>query len=290
MISSRNLLNLFLLIIVITLVLIVIFKPGKDEEIRQITSLEKDLVTEIKIERTGKQPIHFELKDNEWYMLEPYQLEANKIKVESLLDLLDYKYHTRYDMVELDAKKFGLDKPRATLTFNKLDKFEFGTTETLNNYRYIRYQDMLYLTNDYFYHRILGNPTTFLDHALIDNDKKITKLALPGLTLTLNNGKWEATPEPENYNNDRANELIDHWRHTHGIEIVTYPPAKGTGQIKIFFDDNSQIGFDIFTLNDEFYLGRKDLNIAYKLAREKRRDLLRLPPAIEAAADTTPTD
>ncbi|MGD8927052.1 MAG: DUF4340 domain-containing protein [Thioalkalispiraceae bacterium] len=282
--SSRNLLNLILMIIVIGLVLVVIYKPGKEDKVKRITSLDKNNVTDISIKRTGKKSIRLVKKDNVWRMLEPYKLKANKIKVESLLDLLNYKYHTRYAMEGLDAKKFGLDIPRTTLTYNKTEKFEFGTTEPINRYRYIRYNNTLYLTDDYFYYRILGKATDFLDHALIEDNKKIKKIELPGLTLTLKDAKWEASPRPEKYNNDRANELIEHWQLTHGIEIVDYPPAKGTGQVRVYLNNDKPIHFDIFTINDEFYLGRKDLGIAYKLAKEKRRDLLQLPPPIETQA------
>ena len=284
--SSRNLLNLVLVVVVVALVLIVVYEPGKQEEAsRLISNVDKALVTEISIERIGNSPIILSLVDKQWQMQAPYKMKANKIKAESLLDLLAYNYHARYDMAELDAKLYGLDLPRTTITFNKEYKFEFGSTEPLKNNRYIRFQNILYLTDDYFYHRILGAATSFLDHELLDAKLNITKIELPGLTLSLNDAKWEARPKPAKYSNDQANELVDHWKHSHAIEMLAYPPAKGTGQVRIYEDENKEpIRFDIFTLNDEFYLGRKDLNIAYKLANEKRRDLLQLPPAIETPA------
>ena len=289
--SRRNLINLVLLIAVVALILVVIYKPGKeDDSNKKIVTVDKANITQIKIERTGNQDITFALQEGHWHMLTPYNLKANKIKVESLLDLLGYTYHARYAMADLDAKQYGLDIPRTKITFNNEYKFEFGTTEPLNKYRYIRYQQALYLTDDYYHHRTLGAPTTFLDHALLDDKSNITKIELPNLTLTLQDAKWEAKPKPEKFSNDQANELIDHWKHSHAIEMLAYPPVKGTGQIRIYLDnsatDNTQgpIRFDIFTINDEFYLGRKDLNIAYKLAKEQRRDLLQLPPIIETPA------
>ena len=87
--SSRNLLNLVLFIVVITLVLVVVYKPGKeDEETRQLTTLDKNLVTEITIERTGNKKIQFKKVGNQWNMVTPYNLKANSIKLESLLDLV----------------------------------------------------------------------------------------------------------------------------------------------------------------------------------------------------------
>lgn len=287
-ISPRNLLNLVLILVVISLVLVVIYKPGKEEKPNtKLTQIDLASVTTIKIERTGTQPISFLLEGKDWQMLTPFAMKANKIKVESLLDLLMYDYRARYDMADLDEKKYGLDIPRTSITFNEEYKFEFGSTEPLNKYRYIRYQNTLYLTDDYYYHRILGSAMSFLDHALINNKKKIVKIELPGLTLTLKDAKWQAKPAPKKYSNDQANELIDHWTHSHAIEMLSYPPIKGTGQVRVYFEGvKTPIRFDIFTLNNEFYLGRKDLNITYKLANEKRRDLLQLPPAINTDAAT----
>jgi len=286
--SKRNLINLALALIVIALVLVVIYTPGKDEPSTKIIQTDTPSITSIKIERIGNQAISFLLEDKDWQMLEPFAMKANKIKVESLLDLLEYNYHARYDLAQLadlDAKQYGLDIPRTTITFNEKHKFEFGSTEPLNKYRYIRYQDTLYLTDDFYYHRILGSATTFLDHALIDKKHKITKIELPGLTLTLKDAKWQAKPKPKKYSNDQANELVDHWTLSHAIEIHSYPPARGTGQVRIHLEGGATpILFDIFTFNDEFFLGRKDLNIAYKLAAEKRRDLLQLPPPINPDA------
>ncbi len=288
--SSRNLLNLVLVGIVVALVLVVVYEPGKeDESSRLISTLDIAKVTEISIERIGNPSINLSLIDNQWQMQTPYAMKANKIKVESLLDLLAYNYHARYDMAELDAKQYGLDIPRTTITFNKEHKFEFGTTEPLKKHRYIRYQNTLYLADDFYYYRILGAATTFLDHALLDEKQKITKIELPGLTLSLKDAMWEANPKPEKYSNDQANELIEHWKLSHAIEMLAYPPAKGTGQVRIYLDNNKEpVRFDIFSLNDEFYLGRKDLNIAYKLANEQRRYLLQLPPAIDTPSVDTP--
>lgn len=281
--SPRNLLNIVLLIVVVALVLVVFYKPGKEEEkSRELTTLDKAAITEITIERTGNPTIRFGKIKDQWHMFAPYNLRANKIKIESLLDLLGYEYKARYDMTKLDPKQYGLDKPRTTITFNTTHKFEFGTIEPINKYRYIRHQDGLYLTDDYYYYRVLGTATSFLDHALLDKDINITGIEIPGLSLTLNDGKWQASPKPEKFSSDQANELIEHWKYSHAIEMLDYPPARGTGQVRIYVDNkNTPLRFDIFNFNDEFYLGRADLKIAYKLAREKRRDLLQLPPPID---------
>ena len=289
--SPRNLLNLVLLLVVVALILVVVYKPGKEEEEnRKLSTLDKAAITEIIIERTGNPKIQLGKTNNQWHMYTPYIVRANNIKIESLLDLVEYQYHGRYEMAELDPKEYGLDKPRTTITFNGEYKFEFGTTEPINKYRYIRYQDTLYLTDDYYYHRVLGKSTSFLDHALLDKEIKINKIEIPGLTLSMDNDRWNANPRPKKFSHDQANELIDHWKHSHGIEILDYPPARGTGQVRIYTENKpAPLRFDIFNINDEFYLGRADLKIAYKLAKEKRRDLLTLPPPIETPANPSVT-
>jgi len=290
--SKRALLNLTLLCVVIALALVVFYKPGKDKPANtKLTDFENSDIQLIQLDRTGNPTIKFKRVDKTWHMTEPYTLKANSITVEALLDLLAYNHHGQYDMAELDPKTYGLDLPRASITFNEKYKFDFGTTETLNKYRYIRYNNKLNLTDDYYYHRILGAATSFLDHALLPENSQIENLIIPGLKLTQQDGTWQANPSPSKFSNDRANELAENWQHAHGNEITQYDPAKEKASAKVIIQlkgNDAAITYDILTIDNEFYLGRADLKIKYKLAKEKRRDLLQLPAALNTSDIVTP--
>lgn len=289
---SRSRLNLLLVLIVIVLAIVVIYKPGKEKPTNtRLSEVDKATITHIQLSRTGQKTIRFEKHGKDWFMTEPYALKANTINVEALLDLLAYNHHGQYDINKLDLATYGLDKPRASIVFNNNLKFEFGGTESLNRYRYILFNHTLNLTDDYYYHRLLGTPVSFLDHALLPTRAKITSLSIPGLTLTQDKGHWTITPAVDKFSNDRANELVDNWQHAHGNEITEYDHSKHQkqGQVRIGLQDqDSPLVFDILTINNTFYLARPDLNIKYQMATEKRRDLLQLPVPLAALPSDKP--
>ena len=276
--------NIALSITVVLLVMIVIYKPGKDSADKyKLLNIDKTSINHIRLERRGEEPVEFIKQDKDWLMTSPYALGTNQITVESLLDLLDYHYHAKYNVNKVELKNYKLDKPHASIIYNKQHRFEFGSAEPLNKYRYVHFNKNLYLTEDYFHHRILGAATSFLDHALIEKDLIIEKIKLPNLSLSLNDGSWTATPEPEKFSNDQANELADNWKHAHATDMTKYENIKSSAQVSLFFKDNpTPLIFEIITKEDQFYLARTDINVLYKLANEKRRDLLQLPPIISA--------
>ena len=287
MITSKSKLNIALLIAVGFLVLIIVYKPGKDPEDKyQISKLDRSEVNHIRLERIEAETIEFSKVDGKWNMLSPYTLAATQINVESLLDLLNYNYHAVFDKNKIDLKKYDLDIPRATIIYNKQQRFDFGSTEELNKYRYLGHNDKMYVVNDYFHHRILGSATSFLEHALLPKGQTIVLIKFQHLSLKLNDGTWLATPEPENYSNDQANALIEKWQTAHAAGILKYDKEKykdGTtiGNIAIDLEnEDKSLLFKLIKYENTYYLVRADLKIMYKLNKEQRRDLLQLPPPI----------
>lgn len=84
--SKRNLLNLILLGIVAVLVLVVVYEPGVEKKTQPpLTSIVKATINKVTIERTGQPSVTLEKQGDDWVMQTPFQILANKIKVETLL-------------------------------------------------------------------------------------------------------------------------------------------------------------------------------------------------------------
>ncbi len=282
MLTSKSKLNIALLIAVAFLVLIVVYKPGKDPEDKyQISKLEKSSVNHIRLERIEAEPIEFTKLNGKWEMLSPFSLATTQINVESLLDLLDYNYHAVYDHEKIELKKYHLDKPHATIIYNKQHRFDFGTTEALNKYRYLSHQNKMYIVDDYFHHRILGSATSFLNHALLPEGSQIVEINLPNLNLKLDDGSWQAKPIPEKFSNDQANELADKWRNAHASSVVEYKTGTSIDNISIHLANTDKpLVFELLKNAQVYYLARPELKIMYKLTKEQLRDLIKLPAAI----------
>jgi len=262
--------------------MIVIYEPGKDPEtLYRLSLIDKSTINHIRLERENSEPIEFSKQDSGWVMLSPYALNTTQINVESLLDLLDYTYQAIYDVKDIELKKYKLKKPRTSIIYNGQYRFGFGTTESLNKFRYLQADNKMYLIVDYFHHRIHASALSYINHALIENDLSIEKITLPNLSLSLSDGNWSVTPATEKFSNDQANELVDNWKHVYAVGIVEYTNEKSSAKVSLAFKNNpTPLSFDVITKDNAFYLARPDIKIMYKLANDKRRDLLQLPAMI----------
>jgi len=290
--SSRNLINLVLLAVVGILLLLVIYEPGKQEKPKQtLSSLDRTTIKKITIKRTGVKDVVLVKQGEDWQMQSPYQLAANNFKAEGLLDLLGLESEAQYSLDELDVKTYGLDKPRASITYNDQHTFEFGTTESLKHRRYIKHNNILHVVADIFYHRMSLNETDYLDHAILPGNKTITRLELPAFTLNLQDGHWQIKPEPGSYSNDQANELIENWKLSQAIGITRFTGKPGKQKARVFVEgSDTPVDFYI-TRNDKgFYLARPDLGLEYEFANDKQKDLLELPPQVETELPATDSD
>jgi len=294
--TSRTLLNLALLLIVLILVALVMFEPGKtpEPEAVPLTDLKDSDVRKIKIVRKDRDTIELEKKSGHWRMLAPYALPANDYKVASVLKLLGTESAARYSFADFDPARFDLLTPALSISFNDSLNIDFGNTEPLHKQRYVRIDSQLHLIPDYYYYQLVGNSTDYLDHALIAKDKKIIRLELPDLTLALTDGKWTLSPENEAYSADAYTDLLNEWQHAHAVELRALknedkknPPNKQVAkQIRIFLQDRkSPISFTLHQTEDEFILRRADKNIEYVMATDKADALLGLQ---KSAPDAEP--
>lgn len=290
--SPRNLLNLGMLIAVGLLILVVVYEPGKTPPPKQppITTLKQDDINHVHITRTTDEDIILEKQNGKWQMLQPYALPTNEFRVESLLRLVEAASHSKHNLKDLDPAKFGLDKPRATITFNKKIRIGFGKSEPMQHRRYISVNDSMHLITDTFYYQVAGKATNFASHALLPAESKLVALTLPGLKLELKDGKWQVTPKPENYSADSITELLNEWHHSQAIGLKKVAATKGKAAIRIRLEGkDSPIEFILQKNEAETFMTRKDSNIQYTIASDVADRLLKLPPPVkEEKVDTVP--
>jgi len=131
--SSRNILNLVLLSIVLALVAIVVFEPGQTPKATNpaLTNLKQENIHHILIQRDTGKDVELKKINGVWQMLKPYPLLANDFRVQSLLRLAETNSYSRHDLATLDIKKFGLDTSHAKITFNQQAPIIFGGNDAL---------------------------------------------------------------------------------------------------------------------------------------------------------------
>jgi len=215
-------------------------------------------------------------------MTAPYQYPANDYKVDSLLQLPGATSIAHYDLAQKDLTKYGLDHPRGSITFNHDQAFYFGSSEPLQQRRYLRVQNTLHLITDVFLYQIAVPAISFLDHAIVPGNKSITKLEIPKLTAELKDGKWSLTPAPKDYSSDQITALLDGWRYAQAINVEHYDGKPAPVSVRIYRGGETKpLEFAYRIIGKDLLLIRNDLKLQFTLSADKRNDLLALPPKIE---------
>ena len=282
--SSRNILNLVLLVIVLGLVAIVAYEPGKEKPVTPptLTQLKAKDVNNIKISRQSDQrDIELSRTAHGWVMLKPYHLPANTFRIDSIFKLLSTVSFSQNDLHKLDPINFGLDKPYATITLNNKTSIIFGHNKSLQHLRYVQIGSVLHMIADTFYYQLAAKAESFIDHQLIPKQRKITQLQLPGLKLEEKEEKWEVTPKPKHFSMDSVNDLISEWQLSQAYDIgyeknKINAKAGAATDIRITLDNQAVIRFNIVKDPDGFALLNIDTGVKYILAKDRKDKLLKL--------------
>lgn len=280
--SKRNLLNLVLLIFISLLVVLVIYEPGKKKAVTPptLTNLKENEVQHITITRkNGTQTIELIKKNGSWKMLQPYQQAANTFRIEAILKLLSAVSFSQNNLTNLNPAEFGLNKPVATITFNKKTQIIFGNNKSLNHHRYVQIGSILHMTGDIFYYKLAANPESFINHKLLPENSKITELTLPELKVSQIDGKWTAATKEKKYSADSINQLIDEWQLSQAYDVKIKKFSKNSkADIKIKFKNHAVINFIIEKEKDSFSLTNINNGVNYILSADRKDKLLKLSP------------
>lgn len=278
--STRNLVNLLLLVVIAGLVAIVVYEPGitPEPENPKLTSLNQDDVNHILIQRKADDDIELEKVNGAWQLLKPYQLPAHEFRAQSILRLAEAESLSQNDLAGLDKSTFGLDNPRAIVTFNQSEKILFGSNEPLQQHRYVQVGNTLHTIVDSFYYQVAAALSTYIDHRLLASDNKITRLELPELSVELKQGKWQLTPQPEDYSADNVTELLNNWRNAQAIEIAKTAKVDSNQVVKIYLQDKpAPLSYAVVKNEKGIALVRNDLGLAYSITEDSYNKLFTLP-------------
>ena len=282
MMRSRVLLNLGLLVLVGVLTAIVVLEPGKEPEPKPqpLTTRTPDTITKLKLVRGPDDVIELEKRDGSWWLIKPWSLPARDFRVQGILRLLEADSQSRHSLAALDPARFGLEKPRASVTFDGELTIDFGGTEPLAQRRYVRIGEDLHTIIDTFYYQIAATPESFVDPALLPPEAKPVRLVLPDLALELKDGKWQRTPEHPELSADASIELVDAWRQTQALEVrpkSKLPETRPAGQAEVWLEGQDQpLRFTLLEDKDNTYLQREDVNLAWQVTKDTADKLLKL--------------
>ncbi len=286
--AKRWLINIILLSIILILGGLVYYTTEQEKANKQLTKLTKldaNKVQLIKIEPLNGIKISF-MKDKSkiWQMLTPFQLPANMILINRLLQILSERQYKKLEASKLAELK--LDPALAKVTFNQFT-IAFGDSSPMRDQqRYILIDDQVYLVTDNFYNSLTKNPTSFVSLAPLGLNSKIIELKLPDYHLILKEKQWtlissKFSDQQVQTNQDALAGLIDQWQRLQAFKVESYDVnTESQGQIEVrLLGNDHPLRFTILASKPDLILARRDKNVQYKIDNSQIDKLLQLPTA-----------
>jgi len=281
--KNRWLLNIGLILLVGTLVLLVLYKPGtrKEAEGTPLTALTADAIQRVRLVRPKQPEIVLEKNGEDWRLTAPRRARANSFRVNELLRLAATRVNTRFPAAPTELGKYGLDQPLATLFLNDAE-IRFGSMHPLDNQLYVLHDGQVQLIPTSVFRAVSAPLPDFLSTSLIEDKAKLLAFKFPAFGLNQNEqGAWTRTPELKGLGSDQVNRFVDEWRHARALSTAPYSGKPVKERVTLTLADGSQqrvIEFGVLAYKPEFILYRKDENLEYSFPEETGTRLLRLKP------------
>jgi len=290
--SPRNLLNLALAGIAVCLGLIAYYRPGLEPATapQPITTLDAAQVRLIEVSRRERPALTFTRQDGGWLLGGDPPLPASPFQLNSLLAILHAEARREYPADTLDLRQLGLDPPEASIRIDDVPTLEIGTTEPLDNLRYVRHGATVYLLEDSYQHLINADRSNFVARRLLEEHAVITRLALPELTLAQNEaGHWELHPENPAVSADAIQQLLSGWQQARALYVRPWrQETSGAGITVQLAGGGKPLDFILLSRSPEFILARPDLGIEYHFSKDTEKQLLEIGTIPPATTDGTP--
>lgn len=281
---ARLWLNLGLLLLVLLLALLAYYQPGLAPEAPvKLTSLGAQQVTRLRIEQAGQAPLLLEKQAGKWHITQPVQMEANTLRVETVLRLAETESLARFPARDLE--KFKLDVPQLRVWLNDVS-IAFGDSAPLGQQRYLLLDDTVHLVADEVYYYLSGGLPLFAANTLLPRDAQLQSLTLPGFSLSRADGRWRLDPSRE-VSMDDIVQFLDAWRGAQALQVTRYQGRPGQGRVTAVLQDGAALEFSILAREPELILARPDLGLQYHLGGGGGQRLLQLPQAAERSAGTS---
>ena len=273
--NKRIWVNIFLFVVVILLSVIILSENNKIKKAQpSLSTISPDSILKIEIIKKNHETLSFNKHDSEWKVDEPLKFRVNPLRIKSILNILKTKPHKKFNLNNVDIDQFDLKDPKLIL---KLDNniFSFGTSNPIDQTRYILFNKAVYLIDDYLFAQLMVSAYFFSEKKLLSNDKNIVSIKFPDHKIYKSNGKWISTKK--DYDDDKIKNIIKAWENVVAVTVNKYQLnqnsikedcgySKSCGPIiSIETSSGEIIYFSIEKENPNLILGREQIGIQYTI-------------------------
>ncbi len=268
--------NLALLVVVLALVAFYLYyhEQEKTEAGPVLTAITVQQVARVQIERPGQSAIVLEKRGEDWRLTAPLAARANRFTVENLLAVAGARSELRFDGGE--PRQYGLETPQARLRLND-EVIEFGALHPFKQQVYVRYRSAVHLIPAMALTAVARAPSHFIDGRLIEPDRRLVGLRLPGFTLALKDGSWQRQPPDKKLASDQLSDFVAQWTNARAlaVEPAGDRPAFATLHLTLVHAGTSEtLALDVLAYKPTFTLRRRDEKLEYHFPQEIGKRLL----------------
>ncbi len=226
----------------------------------QLTALSADEIEHIII-RHNERSVELRKSAGRWRMFQPITIEANSFRIDTLLKLLNTVSHADYEAAGLTLETYGLSEVNTSIQLNDV-VIEFGDTNPINNFRYVRIDDRVHLIDDHFYPLLSSQIGTLVARELLSNDAKIDKLILPEITLYRDDNQiWRSSSATDP---DLITETLHHWKNSEAFGVHNYMVRESLADISVYLaGENEPVRFHVTDTDPWLIIARPDLDLEY---------------------------
>ena len=273
----RWLVNLALLAIVVTLAVFTVYhrQQEKTDLGLPLAVLATENVSRLRIERPGQPIIELQKDTENWRLTSPVAARANRFNVENLLRMPSARSELKFD--DGDPTQYGLVTPQAKLEVGA-ETFEFGALHPFHHQVYVRHRGVVHLVGAQALSVVLRAPSHFIDGRLIEPNRRLVGLRLPGFALELKDGAWQRLPPTKDLTSDRVSDFVAQWTNAHALAVETagQRPALASIHLTLARQDAKpeSLTLDVLAYKPTFVLRRRDEKLEYHFPEEIGKRLL----------------
>ena len=285
---NRKYLNLALLVLFLGLGAVLYFGDEQDEEETPLTALAAADVERVQIDHPQQTPTVLVKQDGDWRLSSPVEARADNFEVNSLLALADTPVHKQFPAAGTDLAGLGLSPPKYTITLNNR-VIDFGDTEPLQHQRYVMLDDEVALIDDLGSAAFDEDPSDLVAKTLLPDGARLSRIELPNLVLVRKDDRWQSEPGRPEATSERIETLVDAWSRARAMWNEAMPETGGGDPLTLVLEEGREIHLIVAAREPQLILERPDYGVRYHLSKALADELLRLPPATDAAADEPET-
>lgn len=252
---------------IVVLGLVARFEPGIETpaETPPITALKADDVRRIHINRPVRDDLVLVRQSAQHWMLErAVPLPADDFKLRALTRLVEERASRSYASADMDLAELRLDPPVASAIFNDV-AIEFGSLEPINQLRYVRVRDRVYLIPDNYLPLLEAGFSQFVRPRLFDEEARIASIRVPGLRVDHDGNAWSVEPQ-QDVSSDVLQQFFDIWQDASSISIQPADPGQSGEVVEIRLRDQAEpVELQIISRQPELVLSRPAWGIQYRM-------------------------